>query len=443
MKHKKKQPFTKTKKAVSITLAALLGALGIGGTVAIVNYIKDDAVVSNQDEADLTLTGYFNIDDPAQVKARAEAILKMTDVKLDVEEVMNIIYYMNGKYDSLILNGTDKEKVMDIKIIAGDAYELFNSCLEDDVDCLSSIDSGTIRPIKMDDEIFAFHFMPGKIKGNYRFQRGHAKSEAIELGIIVNKQLKLIENAEVSIPSEKDLTANAEEFYKFVVETKNDDKLTENERVGILLNAKAVSAIFTRYLSAEKVELLNQDYFNIDLNAILFDICKDLGLEDAYNEIIKEAQEKGEFGKPITELKEEYKKDESKEAATHPAIKDEKPEKVVVDNGGKPAGNSSDKQEVIKPSEPTTKVEEETWTEPVTEGEIEVIVPGEDGKEDESFVVVVPNGGGQFEVVVPGGDVVSEEILTEHETNSSYESKEEYVDDEAQKADEFAQSFVK
>lgn len=429
MKHNKKQPFTKTKKAMSVALAAVLAVLGIGGIKLAFDKKSndDDTTIVQPEDLGLILTEDFDINDKDAVRKRAEDIFNISEKDITIEEIMNVIYFVNGKYESLILNGTDRENVINLKNISGDAYDLLLDHIIDDANALATFKFGKDAMVEKDEEIFAYMFLA----------QGAEKDKALELARIIKKQLNLIETA----PIMEELEVNSEEYYKMVMELKDDTSLSDAGKVIILLDTKSKNPLFA-FLTDEKFENLDKDYYNTALNKAFFEALEVQKLVDAYNKWLDEARENGTLGQPITKLEEKYDKEDAKEAVTHPAIKNEEKETVVVDQGGNKTNTSTGKQEIIKPSEPTTNVETETFTEPVTEGKVEVTIPGKDG-EDETFVVEVPSGGGQVEIVVPGGDVVGEEILTEYETTSSYESKEEYVDDEAKKADELAQTFIK
>ena len=116
MKHNKKQPFRGPKEGISIFMAGLLGVLGIGGGTLILKTLIDDNDTSIVEPEDLglILTEDFDINDESAVRKRAEAIYNISEKDITIEEIMNVIYFMNGKYESLILNGTDRENVIDL-----------------------------------------------------------------------------------------------------------------------------------------------------------------------------------------------------------------------------------------------------------------------------------------------------------------------------------------
>lgn len=344
---------------------------------------ESTSISAEDEELGLILTEDFDINDSDAVKKRAQAIYDISEKKVSVDQIVNIIYYFNDKLDSLSLGKTDKEKVNGLKTISSDAYALLYNNIEDDSLALSNILSGKEQSIVDDEEIFAYHLMAS----------GDEKKTALENARIVKEQLNNIRDK-----NKEGLSLTAEKFYTNVLSIKNNKDIKASSQTLILMCSKSKLGIMSgSFLSKEKSDELNKISYSNTLNLVYSDAIKKLGLSSALDEMIDEKRNDGTLGKPLTKEEEKYKKEDAKEAQTHPAIKEEKTTTVKVDNGGTKVEDNKGKQEVVKPKEEvtTTVTEEETFVAPVPDDVVteEEITGGEVVSEEEvsnSYYITAP-----------------------------------------------------
>ena len=120
-----KQPYSKKKKAMTITALVAAGAIIIGGTkIACNKKLKKQAEVTTDlqteayENSDLYLSSDFDINDDNAVLKRAQDIYEISEKEYNVLDIKNTIYLYNGKYDRITYPEnvkTDDEKFMYIQ----------------------------------------------------------------------------------------------------------------------------------------------------------------------------------------------------------------------------------------------------------------------------------------------------------------------------------------
>lgn len=367
-------------------ITAIIAALALLFSAGATSCTKDDSKKENtettvstsvDEELGLILTEDFDINDKEAVKARAQAIYDISEQKISVDKIMNIIYYFNDKLDSLNLGKTDEEKVSTLKAISSDAYLLLNDNIEDDSFALIDILNGKEKAPSEDEEIFAYMLLAS----------GDEKNLALENARIVKEQLNNIQNKNT-----KNFSPTAEKFYTNVMDIKNNKDIKDSAQTIILICTKSKLMIMSgSLLSEEKTDALNKINYVTSLNLMYSNAIKKLGINQ--DDIIDEKRDEGTLGQTLTPFTEKYIKEEAKEAATHPAITEEKETTTVIAEGGNKVSGSDGKQEVVtKKEESTTTVDEEEFVAPVPEDvtKEEVITGGEVVSEEEMYITV-PN----------------------------------------------------
>lgn len=432
MKHNNKQPFNKTKKGLSILMAIILATFGFASCKKDDKEIDENSAAQEETLNDLELTEDFDIADKAAVRKRAKAIhdllSKEIAKKVSVSDIMQIIYYYNGQSDALKtmlddIYSKDSDKVLAVKNLSNNFDLILGDNIADDV----SVMSGNIKKAEKDKEIYAYMFLAG----------GEEKSYAIDFALIVDEQLKNIEALDSSSYND-----TAVKYHDYIMEIKNNKKLSNEVKTAVLLDGKAKVELTTSSgLTEEQRKNLMANNFNDSLGAMFDAIMEAWNFESVLMQMELDAQANDAFDRNHTQLGEKYNSKNDKESVTYPYISKEE-ETKTVDKGGNKVNGSTGKQEVIKPAESTTKVEETTWIEELPTDKITVTAPSEDGKEEETFVVEIPTDGGYVDVFVPGGEVVEEYTVSGNYVDEDVIN--EYYDEEtAQKAEEMEATFNK
>lgn len=407
MEHKNiyEQPDKKRKrKAAVCTSLILAGALLIGGTKIMSGFkLKSNVGVTTEvtttmvsnEESNLLLTEDFDINNPDEVGKRAQAIYDISEKERTVLDIQNSIYIVNGLYDKVVY--PDEVKTDDQKLEYVQSLVTLLSITLDDYlsDYLVMIDY-VINDGVLDIEFagntdiipYAYMWMP---------QTNDAKKLAIDIAKVCEEQRLNIENKDVTAMYE-----TADKFYNLFLNIK-ETEASYGEQVLLYNEIGAKQLLFISVLDKEMSSDFAQvpSYITQQANNLYSAIGASEGwvLSDTYEAALKE----GTFGKDISKEVENYRAEDV--AAAEERVEELnnriENESSVVNQGGAPAGDSSDKQEVIDDNV-TTRVSES------------------------EFVVSIPNEG-TSEEVVQGGEVVEENTVAEPVATAPHETT-TYVD---------------
>ncbi len=214
MKDTNKQPYSLQKRTVSIIVSAAIVATGIAATVKLSSKNKAQTpeitteYTTLVDNINLLLTEDFNIEDAAAVKARAEAIFNLSDGDVSVEDIINLIYLTNSRYDLMTYNTTDKveQLAIDQKLITRSMVDLLSG-----------------------GQVYAYMLMA---------QDGPAKQEAIKLATIAEKQKEAIKSGD---------TSKSEEYaneIQTIINGLKDKNISDNDYFSILADFVTIQGLF-------------------------------------------------------------------------------------------------------------------------------------------------------------------------------------------------------
>lgn len=406
MEHKNiyEQPNKNRKKAATVfTSLAVAGALLIAGTKVCSNFkLKKNTEVTTEvtttmvsnEESNLLLTEDFDINNPDEVSKRAQDIYDISEKKRTVLDIQNSIYTLMLS-DNIIYPDnvkTDDQKLEYVQSLV----TLLSITLDDYLSDYTAMLNYIVNDGMLDLEFagntnyipYAYMWMP---------QTNEAKKLAIEIAKVCEEQRSNIENKDVSAMHE---TAN--KFYDLFLQIEKTEA-SYGEQVLLYNEFDAKLQLFVYVLDKEKLSDLKQVPSYITQQA--GQVYSEIGAREGWklSPTYEKALEEGTFGKDISKEIESYRAEEASQAEEYyKELNDQiKNESSVVNEGGAPAGDSSDKQEVIN----------DTVTTRVSESEFVVSIP------DEGTVVVTE----------PGGDVVDESMVAEPSTTAPSETT-TYVD---------------
>lgn len=400
------QSHKKAKNVSAFTALLVTGALLVGGTLAAskIKLKKPQEPVTTTTETTayvpenelLVLTEDFDINDAAQVKKRAQDIYDLSEKEVSVFDNQKLIYIHAEKIDKITypenLNNDD-EKFEYFQNLALSLGKILDDYLND-----YRVVMQLVVNDKKDDITFTGN--TGSVPCAYMFmpKMNYAKKQAIEIANLYYEQRSNILNGNVAA-----MTITANDYYNLYCELKKAD-LSTGDKTLIFRQFNSINSIFTPFLSKEQAQELEGalGFITTSTNKLYSSAAENLDLSPR----LREDLEKGTFAKNITKLEEKYISEQKQEAESmFGAIIDDEPS--VVDQGGKPAGDSSDKHEVID-DKVTTQVS------------------------TSDFVVSIPNEG-TSEEIIPGGDVVDENTTsastttTKAETTTSPINDDEYI----------------
>lgn len=402
-KHKNiyEQSHKKAKNASAFTSLMLVGALIVGGTLAAskIKLKRPQEPVTTTTETTtyapknslLVLTEDFDINDAAQVKARAQAIYDLSEKEVSVFDIQNLIYIHNQMFDKIIypenLNNDD-EKFEYTQNLALSLGKILDDYLKD-----YYISMQLVVNDKKNDVTFTGN--KGSVPCTYMFmpEMNYAKKQAVEIANLYYEQRSNILNGNVAA-----MTITANDYYNLYCDLKKAD-LSTGDKILIFKQFSSINPIFTLFLSKEQAQELDDalGFITTSTNKLYNSFAENLDLSPR----LREGLEKGTFAKSITKLEEKYVSEQKQEAESkYGGIISNEPS--VVDQGGKPAGNSSDKHEVINDKVTTTV-------------------------STSDFVVSIPNEG-TSEEVIPGGDVVEENTTSAPTSTTKAETTNSYAD---------------
>ena len=376
-------PNEKGKKVTtSITAIITAGAILVGGTlIAKLNtkdkkHVEDNSssvstTVDYENQYGLKLTKDFDINDSNAVRQRAKAIYELSDKKYTIEDIMNMIYLVNSATGKIKLDSMNEEEKFEyLQKLAVGLYDVLATNVVDFSKGLTSLNNNESINLKSTDAIYSYMFIAS----------GKGKEDAINLAIVVNKQINNIKNADKS-----KLTNNADDFYA-------QSKLIYNNKSGypdgvvVALIDDIKSKIPVMGLSKEKAADLSKEYQNVDINKIWFDVANKVG---AYKEADADCETKAKH----TTNHEKYDSKDGSQAESIGNKSTKNNTTTKVETGGKPV-----RTEVVP------KTTKKTTTREVTS----------------EFVVPVKTTKPTTTIVDQGGKVVEEK----------------YVDDDASKAND-------
>ena len=355
------------------------------------------------DHGNLILWEDFDINNKDEVRQRAQAIYDISEKKYSVDEIVNIIYYFNEKYDNITFksDASSEDKFKYLQNLAIHLSDLLDDNLKDDLDRMYSLldkDNGEDTVLSKDDhEIYAYMFMPSNTKvvtetmtgEKVEFNLGNKgdKDIAIALALEVEKQLDAIKDGNTS-----SFSNNAKNFFVIVEQIGNLKDTPDGYMVLMIDDYKTKYPLYGNNFTKEQQEVLNETTQNNYLNTIGFAAAKATGASfDA-------RKHKGQEITPQTEKYVAADKKKAEEGQTTVTFS----EKKVIEQGGKKVETSS-KQTIVTPG--TTKVETFTFLASTT-------------KSDTTFTTIYE----------PGGLLVSE--------------SEVYVDADAKDAEKYATEVV-
>ena len=432
------QPLKNTKKtAVATTCLTLAGLLAAGliGAHAIKKLKKPVEIPEassitetepetevQMDHGNLILWEDFDIENKDEVRKRAQAIYDISEKKYSVDEIVNMIYYFNGKSEYIVFpNGNSEDaKFKYLQNLGIHISDLLDDNLQDDLDRMYSLldkEKEEDDVLANDDyEIYAYMFMASdktlvaeSMSGEQvEFTAKGPKTYAIELALEVEKQLDAIRDGNV-----ESFDSNAQGFYTISSEITKLKDAPDGYMVIMIDDYKTKLSLYPgdAFTKEQKsfFEDTKQDNY---LNSLGFDASKKTGASYDANKGNKATTT------PVTERRVEADKAKAEnrpEAKTTVKLK----EPVVLEQGGKKVTTS--KQTIVTPG--TTKVEVFTFvastTKPVTT---------------------------ETTIIEKGGEVVSEryvdsdakdaekyatEVVTEPTTQIDEQNTTKYVDSES------------
>lgn len=379
-----KNSYVPNETGKKITAVITAAAILVGGTLIAKFSSKNKKHLANDNSSasvsttvdyasqyGLKLTGDFDINNSDQVRQRAKAIYELSDKKYTIEDIVNMIYLVNSATGKIKLDTMNEEQKFEyLQKLAVGLYDVLATNVVDLSKGLTALNNNSSINLKTTDAVYSYMFIAS----------GKGKEDAINLAIVVNKQINNIKNSDKS-----KLANNAADFYA-------QAKLIYNNRsnypdgVVVALIDDIKSKIPVMGLSKEKAADLSKEYQNVDINKIWFDVANEIG---AYKEADANCEDKV---KHTTNHEKNYPNDKAQaEAREEKNTKSNTTKKV--DNGGTPV-----RTEVVP------KTTKKTTTRVVTS----------------EFVVPVKTTKTTTTIVDQGGKVVEEK----------------YVDDDASKAND-------
>ena len=360
------------KITAGITAAAIL----VGGTLIAKLTIKNkrdltedtsstsiSTTVNYKSQYGLVLTEDFNINNTDEVRKRAKDIYELSEKEYTVEDIINMIYLINNSVDKIKLTGMDEEeKFRYLQKLATGLYDVISDNLIDDANALTSLNSNQKSNVKNDTEIFSYMFIAN----------GKGKEEAINLAIIVNKQLNDIKNGNTSSFKE-----NADKFYGFS-KTIYSNKSKYPDGVLIVLIDDIKSKIPVMGLSKQQGADLSKEEQNVDINKVWFDAADKLG---AYIEADADCETKVKH----TTNHEKYEANDASKAQAIVNSNTKSNTTKKVDNGGTPVRTEKVTQKSSKPI--TTREETSEFVVPVVTTKPTTTIVDQGGKVVEEHYV--------------------------------------------------------
>lgn len=377
----------KAKKAFSAILA---GVVLVAGTVVGTAHFKKNSnkevettttsttqeTTTSFEEIDaLYLTEDFNINDASAVMERAKAIYEISEKQVKVNDIVNILYLVNEKFDAISYpenTKTDTEKFKYIQeLITKKMYNLLNDNIELHSQRAEQLTNDLKKLVEVDSDV--------KYIYAYMFEAKHeGKNSAIKLAQIIEEQNDNIEEKNV------DGFKKTADDMKQATEDLKKANLSDGYGVVDFLDTMSKEPLWPGF----KFET---DYVDSYSNSLFANWAKKEGID--YNELLKGKNCVAKSKEGVSYNSSDAQKANAKEKTTAKAD--------IKKKGGKKVATSTS----IVNNEFTTKVVKESSTVKVTEG---TTVIKDNGTTAKVEITTDAKGNGHGEVVIPGGKVVEE-----------------------------------
>ncbi len=357
---KKGIPFYKAKEKFTKGLCGFLAAVTIFGGVTIAKLFKKKTVddtpttsSSEQIEAQgLLLAEDFDIDNKEAVRARAKAIYDLSEGQVSIDDIVNIIYIVNERYEKLVLpKGSDSDVIKYLQDLMKNISNLLDDNLQEHVANLTKVIAGKEFKASEKKLIYTYMFMSGQNK--------EQKNESLAFANYIEKILDSINKGD-----------------KQGIESVANEVFAKYKKVSVwlVLDKKGKGTLIATPLSVSDKEEFTKNLNDANkLNEVFAKLLVSLGLSNAEQVYDMVTNDKKPTKEPLGEF---YNKKDEEEADKYV-----KPEE--------PAGDDlTNDVIVIKPTNPKPPASSETENKVTTETEVEVgTLPG-----DETYTEVVPGG---------------------------------------------------
>lgn len=356
--NQQKQPVAK--KAVSIlsALTLLASSIGIGAHVRQKNKNNDYDVTSTTTTSvsttvdaileQLKLTEDFDINDKDAVNERAQEIYELSEKKVSVKMISNLIYLFNGKYNKIKFSDKSTELEYIQKMFAAFHDELMTNGVDECLNKQNNLETAKPRYGKL---IYSYMFMASTKTNSDDYIV--SKNDAIEMAKIVRKQLNNIKYGKTN-----NYENTADEYYKFCSSLKNRTGKKENSKLfygyaySLFRDIDSKNALFASCLSKEEQKDLDENYAETYSSMLSGDVISKLNIKIQGD--IKGAIDSGSFGNPVPDYGEKNNSADSKNADDK-IDSTPKTTRYLNQEGGKHVGK--DTKQI---NEPTTNVTKET-----------------------------------------------------------------------------------
>lgn len=268
-----KNSYVPNEKGKKITAAITAVAILVGGTLIARLSTKDkrhvedngsssiSTTVDYENQYGLKLTNDFDINDSNAVRQRAKAIYELSDKKYTIEDIMNMIYLVNSATDKIKLDSMNEEEKFEyLQKLATGLYEILLTNTDNYSDAYKDLytkEDIEKTTIENTNTIYSYMFIAS----------GKGKEDAINLAIVVNKQINNIKNGDKSNIED---TAN-----KFYTQAKliYSNKSSYPDGVLVSLVDDIKSKLIFMGISKEQAADLSKEYQNVDINTIWFNVA--------------------------------------------------------------------------------------------------------------------------------------------------------------------------
>lgn len=258
----------RTKRIISFVLASVMTVSGIAAIVGCNKQASEkegNSVVQPID--DLDLFADFDIENEEEVKQRAQAIYDISEKDYTVNQIENLIYIANEKYESIEFSSsskTDTQKFKEVQtyitgLNTNKTNSLFDDNIADEVNYGAKLlENDTTETLDTTDK-YLYSYMLDATNDEEKVVAG-------ELAKIVNVQKNLIET-KATIEEIKD---NSNKYYELVEKIYKDKKKYSNNFLWNIDNQITdQNPLFTMFLSDKQVEFLDKQHKDLAANNAL------------------------------------------------------------------------------------------------------------------------------------------------------------------------------
>lgn len=395
-----KQPFQKGKEIYTkITAGVAAAAVVVTGGVLAAKFSKNndsddyviptDEYVTDIEDNNLYLSEDFSINNPEEVRKRAEAIYEISEKTISVDEIEDMIYLTNGKNEGITFaeGTTDTEKFQYIQSLIINYTDLLNDNIRDDVNALANSKAGEAANVEEDIEPYSYMLIAEENK--------EAKKIAMEVAKLINEQLGNIENYKVEAYEE--ITNRFYDLFKKVKELNYEDGLMFT----MIADLQQKAGLFD--LTDEMSDEIYKNYDEYS-NIAGFNAVKVLGID--MGSVTDEAEKEG-FGNTVTPNGNRYDSEDANDAMNYVGSGTEEETTKIIDAGGQEIGTTQtiiSGGEILGTEEKTEIIGVETTTTITVEQGGEILETY-----TEIFVEDIPDEiiEGNGEVVEQGGQPVA------------------------------------